>query len=139
MSSSPPSEPVPKSARELCAANRSAGVLAVAPKPKSSSRKRQQSNADESVSKRNKTATKESDDGANDVEEANSGQKGGKKGKKAKKTGTKGKNMYLFYFLTSVPFNSLTTSSRKTWADRQQEDEIENVKGTPARLQPCVF
>ena len=139
MSSSPPSEPVPKSARELRAANRSAGVLAVAPKPKSSSRKRQQSNADESVSKRNKTATKESDDGANDVEEANSGQKGGKKGKKSKKSKGKGKNKYLCFFLIIYYFNALSTSSRKTWADCQDEDEIENAKGTPTHLQPCVL
>ena len=71
-----PSPPPSKSARELRASNRSAGVLAVAPKPKSISRKRQQSNADESVSKRNKTATNEGDDDAAiDMEEAIDAQK----------------------------------------------------------------
>jgi hypothetical protein len=98
-----PSPPPSKTARELRAVNRSAGVLAVpAPKPKSTSRKRQQSNADESVSKRNKTATNEGDDAddvAIDMEEAIDGQKSGKKGRKTKKTGGKAKKMYLFYFI----------------------------------------
>ncbi|KIJ99616.1 hypothetical protein K443DRAFT_8260 [Laccaria amethystina LaAM-08-1] len=81
-------------------------------KPKSTSRKRQQSNADESANKHNKTVENDSD-AAIAVEEANEAGKGGKKGKK---TGAKGKN-------------------KKTWADCQQEDQIENAKGTPARLQ----
>ena len=32
-----------------------------------------------------------------------------------------------------------TTSSRKTWAERQDEDEVENAKGIPARLTGYVF
>jgi hypothetical protein len=98
-----PSPPPSKTACELRAVNRSAGVLAVpAPKPKSTSQKQQQSNADESVSKRNKTATNEGDDAddvAIDMEEAIDRQKSGKKGRKTKKTGGKAKKMYLFYFI----------------------------------------
>jgi hypothetical protein len=94
------------SARDQRAANRSAGLSVVPAKPKSTSRKRQQSNADESANKRNKTLVDDSDDAIDDatidaaiaVEEANEAGRGGKKGKKAKKTGAKGKNMYLFYF-----------------------------------------
>ena len=102
MAPSPPPPP-PKSARELRASNRSAGVLAIASKPKSTSRKRQQSNADESASKRNKTAATSEGDGAEDsaidVEEAFDVQREGKGGKKAKKTGGRAKKTYLFYFL----------------------------------------
>ena len=32
-----------------------------------------------------------------------------------------------------------TTSSRKTWAERQDEDEVENAKGIPAHLMGYVF
>ena len=32
-----------------------------------------------------------------------------------------------------------TTSSRKTWAERQDEDEVENAKRIPARLTGYVF
>jgi hypothetical protein len=81
------------------AANRTTGLAVVPAKHKSTSRKRQQSNADESASKHNKTVVSDSDDAINDaaiaVEEANDGEKGGKKGKK---TGAKGKNRYLFSF-----------------------------------------
>jgi hypothetical protein len=138
-----PNSPPPMSARDQRAANRNAEPPAMPAKPKSTSRKRQQSNADESANKRNKTIENDSDDGIDDaaiaVEEANEAGKGGKKGKKGKKTWAKGKNKYYFIFLSFVSSHSLTTSSRKTWADRQQEDQIENAKGTPARLQPCVF
>ena len=93
------------SARDQRAANRNTGVPVVPAKPKSTSRKRQQSNADESANKRNKTVVNESDDAIDDavidvaiaMEEANEAGKGGKKGKKGKKTGAKGKNTYLFY------------------------------------------
>ncbi|KIJ89984.1 hypothetical protein K443DRAFT_15618 [Laccaria amethystina LaAM-08-1] len=125
----PPSPPPSLSAHDQWAANRNASLPVLPAKPKSTSRKRQQSNADESANKRNKRVVNNSDDGMDDatmdaaiaVEEANEAGKGGKKGKKAKKTGAKGKTM------------------RKVWADRQHEDEIENAKGTPAHLQPCVF
>jgi len=100
MPSPPPSETVSKIARDLRAANRSAGVVPVASKSKPKGRKRQQSPAGESVNKRNKTAANESAD----VEEANDRQKGGKKGKKAKKTGEKGQKTYLFYFLIEFLF-----------------------------------
>lgn len=140
MPPSPPPVPAPPSARDQRAANRTAGGLTVAPKSKSTSRKRQQSNADESANKRNKTATSDVEDTTMDAaiiaEEENEAMKGGKKGKKAKKTGKKGKNTYLFFFIiVSYPITS-TTSSRKTWAERQHEDEIENAKGTPAKLTP---
>lgn len=102
MPPSPPPAPPSKIARDQRAANRSAGLVPVSSKPKSTSRKRQQSNADESVSKRNKTATNDTNEAANDTataaEEAIDIQKGGKKGKKAKKTGGKGKNSYLSFF-----------------------------------------
>ena len=105
-SPSPPPAPVPlsKAARDQRAAlNRSAGLVPAAPKSKSTSRKRQQSNADESANKCNKTETTDLDDttmdAAIDAEEKNEGKKGGKKGKKAKKTGGQGKNMYLFFYL----------------------------------------
>ena len=125
------------SARDQQAANRTAALPVVPAKSKSTSQKQQQSNADESVTKRNKTVGNESDDGSA-VEEANDAEKEGNKGKKGKKTGAKGKKKYLF-FVCFVSFSSLTTYSRKTWADRQHEDNIENAKGTPAHLQPCVF
>ena len=87
------------SSRDQRAANRSATALAPgSPKPKSTSRKRQQSNADESINKRNKTTADDNDD-ANEaaiaIEDAFEGPKGGRKAKKAKKTG---KNRYLIYF-----------------------------------------
>jgi hypothetical protein len=98
----PPSPPPTMSAHDQRAANRTTGLAVVPAKPKSTSRKRQQSNADESASKRNKTVVSDSDDAINEaaiaVEEANDGEKGGKKGKKGKKTGAKGKNRYLFSF-----------------------------------------
>ncbi|EDR13066.1 uncharacterized protein LACBIDRAFT_322487 [Laccaria bicolor S238N-H82] len=116
------------------AANHTAALPVVPTKPKSTSRKRQQSNADESATKHIKTVGNDGEDDVDDaaiaVEEENDAEKGGKKGKKGrktgerKKTGAKGKN------------TSLTTCSRKTWADRQHEDTIENAKGTPAHLQP---
>ena len=91
------------SARDLCASNHSAGVLAVASKPKSTGRKRQQSNADESVSKRNKTAATSEGDDVEDfaigVEEALDVQKQAKGGKKVKKSEGRAKKTYLFYFL----------------------------------------
>ena len=134
----PPSPPPTMSARDQPAANRTAALPVVPAKSKSTSRKRQQSNADESVTKRNKTVGNESDDGSA-VEEVNDAEKEGKKGKKGKKTGAKGKQKYVFYFCQLCPFSSLTTYSRKTWADRQHEDNVENAKGTPAHLQLCVF
>jgi len=92
-----------KIARDQHALNRSAGVVTAAPKSKSTSRKRLQSNADEPANKRNKTETTDLDDAtmdaAIDVEEENERKKGGKKGKKAKKTGGKGKNSYLSFLL----------------------------------------
>jgi len=88
------------------AANCNTSLPIVGAKPKSMSWKQQQSNADESANKCNKTVVNNSDDALDDatidaaiaVEDANEAGKGGKKGKKAKKTGAKGKNMYLFYF-----------------------------------------
>ena len=78
----------------------------MASKPKSTSRKRQQSNADESAKKRNKTAAAsegdDAEDSAIDVEEAFDVQREGKKGKKGKKTGGRAKKMYLFYFLIFI-------------------------------------
>jgi len=109
----PPSPPPTMSAHDQQAANRTAALSVLPAKSKSTSRKRQQSNADESAAKRNKTVGSDSDvgndsdaaiddptidDAAIAVEEANDAEKGGKKGKKGKKTGTKRKNMYLFYF-----------------------------------------
>ena len=90
------------SACDQQAANCTTGLAAVPAKPKSTSWKWQQSNADESANKRNKTVVNESDDAIDDavidaaiaMEEANEAGKGGKKGKK---TGAKGKNTYLFY------------------------------------------
>jgi len=103
MSPSPPPVPLSKVARDQRAANWSAGVVTTAPNSKSTSRKRLQSNADESANKHNKTETTDIDDpiidAAIDVEEENEGKKGGKKGKKAKKTGGKGKNSYLSLLL----------------------------------------
>ena len=106
----PPSPPI--SARQLRAANRSGGLAPASEvsKPKSTSRKCLQSNADnadESVSKRSRKAAHDTDDTTNNtaiaVEESLDRQKGGKEGKKAKKTGGKGKKTYLscfyFYFL----------------------------------------
>jgi hypothetical protein len=92
-----------KIARDQRALNRSAGVVTAAPKSKSTSRKRLQSNADEPANKHNRTEPTDLDDttmdAAIDVEEENEGKKGGKKGKKAKKTGGKGKNSYLSFLL----------------------------------------
>ena len=107
MSPSPPPVPSSKIARAQRAANRSAGVTTIAPNSKSTSRKRLQSNADESANKRNKIESTDATDiddtimdAAIDVEEENEGKKGGKKGKKAKKTGGKGKNSYLSLLLS---------------------------------------
>jgi hypothetical protein len=108
----PPSPPPSLSACDQRAANRNASLPVLPAKPKSTSWKRQQSNADESANKHNKTVVNDSDDGMDDatmdaaiaVEEANEAGKGGKKGKKAKKTGAKGKTMYLFYFPPFVLF-----------------------------------
>ena len=146
-SPSPPPAPAPvplsKIARDERAANRSAGLVSAAPKSKSTSRKRQQSNADESANKRNKTETTDLDDTTMDAaivaEEENEAKKGGKKGKKAKKTGGKGKNTYLSLFIIIFYLIISITSSRKTWAERQDEDEVENAKGIPARLKPYAF
>ena len=150
----PPSPPPTMSARDQQAANHTAALSVLPAKSKSTSRKQQQSNADESAAKCNKTVGSDSDvgndsDAAIDdptiddasiaVEEANDAEKGGKKGKKGKKTGTKGKTCIYFIFLIFFSFSSLTTCSRKMWADCQHEDKIENAKGTPAHLQPCVF
>jgi len=118
-------------------------VVTTAPKSMSTSRKRLQSNADESASKCNKTGTTDPEDGTMDVaiavEEENEAKKGGKKGKKAKKTGGKGKNMYLSFFIIISYLITSITSSRKTWAERQDEDEVENAKGIPAHIKPYVF
>jgi hypothetical protein len=65
--------------------------------------------------------------------------KEGRRGRRGRKLGPRGRTSIYFIFLNFVSSHSLTTSSRKTWADRQQEDQIENAKGTPARLQPYVF
>jgi len=73
------------------------------------------------------------------AEEENEAKKGGKKGKKAKKTGGKGKNTYLSLFIIIFYLIISITSSRKTWAERQDEDEVENAKGIPARLKPYAF
>ncbi|KIJ94926.1 hypothetical protein K443DRAFT_11750 [Laccaria amethystina LaAM-08-1] len=106
----PPSPPPSLSAHDQRAANRNASLPVLPAKPKSTSWKRQQSNADESANKHNKRVVNNSDDGMDDatmddgmddatmdaaiaVEEANEAGKGGKKGKKAKKTGAKGKTM----------------------------------------------
>ncbi|KAF8961578.1 hypothetical protein BDZ97DRAFT_1664120 [Flammula alnicola] len=120
MAPSPPPAPASMSARDQRAANRSAGTLSAptTAKSKSTSRKRQQSNAEESASKRSKPANDANDDDDDDAKEANEGRKGGKKGRKAKKTAGKRK------------------SSRKTGAQRRREDELENAKGTPAHLKP---
>jgi hypothetical protein len=97
----PPPTAIPPSvtSRDQRASNRSATALAPAsPKTKSASRKRQQSNADESVNKRSKSAADDNDDANNAaiaIEEAFQGPKRGKKGKKGKKTG---KNRYLICF-----------------------------------------
>jgi hypothetical protein len=138
--SPPPSAVAPPSvaSRDQRAANRSATNLAPASqKPKSTSRKRQQSNADEPVNKRYKTVADDDND-ANEaaiaIEEAFEGPKGGRKAKKAKKTG---KNRYLICFFNAFfNFNIFTTSSKKTWTDRQREDETEKAKGSPIHLQP---
>ena len=66
------------------------------------------------------------------MDEGNDAEKEGKKGKKGKKT-------YLFYFWSALSLSAHSTYSRKTWADRQHEDNVENAKGTPTQLQPCVF
>ena len=101
----PPSPPPTMSARDQRAANRTAALPVVPAKAKSTSRKRQQSNADESVTKRNKTVGNESDDGSA-VEEVNDAEKEGKKGKKGKKTGAKGKKKYLFYFWSALSLSA---------------------------------
>jgi hypothetical protein len=141
--SPPPAVALPSvTSRDQRAANRSATSLAPATeshKPKSTSRKRQQSNADESVNKRNKTVADDDDD-ANEaaiaIEEAFEGPKGGRKAKKAKKTG---KKRYLIcFFYAFFNFNIFATSSKKTWTDRQREDEAEKAKGSPIHLQPYV-
>ena len=65
-------------------------LVPASPKSKSTSRKRQQSNADESVNKRNKTTADDNDDAdeaAAAIEKAFEGPKGGRKAKKVKKTG----------------------------------------------------
>jgi hypothetical protein len=62
-----------------------------------------------------------------------------RRGKKLRKLGPREKPRICFIFPTLFSFNSLITFRRKMWADRQHEDEIENAKGTPAHLQPCVF
>ena len=84
----PASPPPTISACDQRAANRTAALPVVPAKAKSTSRKRQQSNADESVTKCNKTVGNESDDGSA-VDEGNDAEKEGKKGKKGKKTGPK--------------------------------------------------
>ena len=102
-----------------------------------------QSNAAESANKHNKTGTTDAEDGAMDiaidVEEQNEVMKGGKKGKKAKKTGGKGKNTYLSFFIIIFYLITSITSSRKTWAEHWEEDEVENAKGIPAHLKGYVF
>jgi len=65
--------------------------------------------------------------------------KEGRRGRRGRKLGQRGKTCIYFIFLIFFSFSFLTTCSRKTWADRQHEDKIENAKGTPACLQPCVF
>jgi hypothetical protein len=93
----PPPTVIPPSVTSLdqCAANRSATTLApVSPKSKSASRKRQQSNADKSVNKRNKS-TADDNDNLNEAAIAIEAFQGPKGGKKAKKTG---KNRYLIHF-----------------------------------------
>jgi hypothetical protein len=114
----------------------------VAPKPKSTSRKQLQSNADKSINKRNKTKTTDLNDAtiaaAIIAEDKNEAQKEGKKRKKAKKTGGKGKNMYLFFFIIIFYLITSTSSSRKTWAERQHEDELENAKGAPPKPKTYV-
>ena len=134
----PPSPPPTMSAHDQQAANRTAALPVVSAKSKSTGRKWQQSIADESVTKHNKTVGNESDDGSA-VEEANDAEKEEKKGKKGSKLGTRGKRSIYFIFVSFVSFSSLTTYSRKTWADHQHEDNIENPKGTPAHPQPYVF
>jgi hypothetical protein len=139
MAPPPPAIPPPSvTSRDQRAANRSATALMPAsPKPKSTSRKRQQSNADESINKRNKIATDDDDD-ANEaaiaIKDAFEGPKGSRKAKRVKKAG---KKRYLIHFFKSFfDFKISTTPSKKTWADRQREDETEKAKGSPAHLQP---
>ena len=78
-------------------------MVTAAPKSKSTSCKRLQSNADEPANKCNKAETTDLDDttmdAVIDAEEENERKKGGKKGKKAKKTGGKGKNSYLSFLI----------------------------------------
>jgi hypothetical protein len=118
-------------------------VVTAAPKAKSTSRKRLQSNAAESANKRNRTGTTDPEDDAMDVavavEEEIEAKKEGKKGKKAKKTGGKGKNTYLFIIIIIFYLIISITSSRKTWDECREEDEAENAKGIPAHLKGYVF
>ena len=139
MSPSPPPVPLSKIAWDhQHALNQSAGVVTAAPKAKSTSWKRVQSNAAESANKCNKTGTTDAEDDAMDIaivmEEQIEAMKGGKKGKKAKKTGGNGKNMYLSFFIIIFYLITSITSSRKTWAECWEEDEVENAKGIPAHL-----
>ena len=101
----PPSPPPTMSAHDQQAANCTAALPVVPAKTKSTSQKPQQSNADESVTKCNKTVGNESDDGSA-VEEVNDAEKEGKKGKKGKKTGAKGKKKYLFYFCSALSLSA---------------------------------
>ena len=98
----PPSPPPAMSAHDQQAANHTAALPVVPAKAKSTSQKRQQSNADESVTKHNKTVGNESDDGSA-VEEVNDAEK---EGKNRKKTGAKGQKMYLFYFWSALSLSA---------------------------------
>lgn len=108
--------PPPTLSRDQRAANRSAAREPTSLKSKSTSRKRQQSNADESINKRNKTAT-DNDDNINeaaiDIEEALEQPKGGRKSQKAKKTR---KNMCVIFFsnISSI-LTYLPPLARRHW------------------------
>ena len=63
------------------------------------------------------------------------GRKEGRRGRKQRKLGEKAKTrIYSFIYLFIFYLIISTTSSRKTWAERQDEDEVENAKGMPARI-----
>jgi len=64
--------------------------------------------------------------------------KEGRRERKQRKPGEKAKTriylfIIIFYLIISI------TSSRKTWAERQDEDEVENTKGIPAQLKGYLF
>ena len=97
--SSPPPVPLSKTAKDQRALNQSAGVVTAAPKSKSTSHKRLQSNANEPANKHNKTETTDLDDTTMDaVIDAEEKNKRWRK-RKQRKLGEKAKTrIYLFYY-----------------------------------------